>query len=47
MNIFIDDIMDLLVLKIITISHKCRQENRKIVTKHIYIDVDVDVDVDR
>ena len=41
--------MDFLVVKIITISHKCRQESRKIVTKHIYIyvDVDVDVDVDR
>ena len=27
MNIFIEDEMDLLVVKVIIISHKCRQEN--------------------
>ena len=44
MNIFIDAIMDFLVLKIIIISHKC-QENHLLLDKTcIYVDVDVDVD---
>ena len=34
MNIFIDAIMDFLVLKIIIISHKC-QENHYYWTKHV------------